>query len=379
MKPTSVLSLLFATFASSVMAQDNPVLVTDVVTSDKVSSVMKTITIPGQCADYSLYSFETSPYYVAFHGSRNCALYTARSSGLVSNIVIEWINNSGKDKTIVFYSKGEPYSKRSELYDVNTRGTEIGRINRTSLTTSTDYSDKVEFDNPYRHWGMAVESEDVNLARIIVTWKLAYTRENITPGNLGTICLPYDVAKEQLGGVKLYSIAGKAIIDGTEAIVCDEEDHIEAGRPYLFTSESSSLFLLYSNPQSCATEQKGTNGFYGNLEATTVGDLRNGGDDDVYVVSGNSIKKATDAVGIGANRAYIRRSQLLDLGQDVASSSRFLLSEKGFAPFGGGYTTALSSLSDNSASDAGAVYDLNGRPAAAAKGIVVRKGRVQMQ
>lgn len=379
MKPTSVLSLLFATFASSVMAQDNPVLVSDEIKNGSRNEKIHTQKISSKVADYSYSVMADYGNYSYLSYIATSALYTTRSFGLVDNVVVEWADGFGRDEDLVFYGKEQNYSSRGDLYDKEKRGIEIGRIHRTANASATDYIDKVEFGNSYRYFGMAVESNDVNLAKITVTWKLAYTRENITPGNLGTICLPYDVAKEQLGGVKLYSIAGKATIDGTEAIVCDEEDHIEAGRPYLFTSESSSLFLLYSNPQSCATEQKGTNGFYGNLEATTVGDLRNGGDDDVYVVSGNSIKKATDAVGIGANRAYIRRSQLPDLGQDAASSSRFLLSEKGFAPFGGGYTTALSSLSDNSASDAGAVYDLNGRPAAAAKGIVVRKGRVQMQ
>lgn len=377
MKSPLVLSFLFTAFVYSAQAQVNPVLVSDVVKDGTNIATNHTKTIQGQVANYSFTVLADYGTHSLLAKKTKSALFTTSSSGLVDNVIIEWVHSSGLNQEIIFYGKDNSYTTRNDLYDDN-RGVEIGRILRTSRATPTDYADKVEFSKPYfRYFGMAVETDDVNLTKITVTWKLAYSRENVTPDKLGTICLPYNVEKEQLEGVTLYDVVGKTSTNEKEAIVCEEVDHIEAGKPYLFTSTSDALFLLYSNESSYTTEQKGTNGFYGNFTATTAGALRGGGTDDIYVVSGNAIKKAGDAVNIGANRAYIRRSELPVLTLEPASQRRYVLTEDGFAPYGDNCLTSGSLLQDSSFAPSSSVYDVHGRRVSAThRGIVVQEGRV---
>lgn len=303
------------------------------------------------------------------------AIYVRESSGVLYGLGVEVFTGSGYSGTVNVYGKNTSYNGYLDFYE-DRKGFLIGNL---KFSKNDNLQSITSIPQDYRYWGIAHEQNDSNISKITVTWKLAYSRENVTPNNLGTICLPYNVEKEQLEGMTLYDIVGKTTIYGHEAVVCEEVDHIEAGKPYLFTSVSNSLFLLYSNESSYTTKQKGTNGFYGNFTATTAGALRGDGEGDIYVVSSNAIKKAGDDVNIGANRAYIRRSELPVLTSEPASQSqrRYVLTEDGFAPYGDNCLTSGSLLQDSSSAPSSSVYDVHGRRVSAThRGIVVQEGRV---
>lgn len=370
MKAPFVLSVLFAVSAFSAKAQVNPVLVSDEIT---FSSFQANKHFTSSVARYAYGGMAIEGSYFPFIWSK-CAIYVTESSGALYSIAVGVLNSSGYNGEIAVYGKNTAYTGYLNFYN----GGEGSLIRNVKFSQSNTLQSITDIPQDYRYCGIAHVEGDSYISKITITWKLGYARENIAPGNLGTICLPYDVEKGQLLGVRIYSVVGKVVKDGAEAVVCDEVDHIEAGKPYLFTSESSSLFLLYSNPERYTSEQKGANGFYGNFTATTIGELRNGGNDDFYVVADNAIRKAADDVKIGANRAYFRKSELPDMSQELASSSRFILSENGFAPFDNGHATTISSPHETSASAVG--FDLYGRRVSATdKGIVVRKGRVQVR
>lgn len=369
MKSPLVLSFLFTAFVYSAQAQVNPVLVSDVVTGGLFTNNKYTSNI-AQYACGGVTAIENA--YISLTWDKS-AIYVRESSGVLYGLGVEVFTGSGYSGTVNVYGKNTSYNGYLDFYE-DRKGFLIGNL-KFSKTDNLQSITSIPQD--YRYWGIAHEQNDSNISKITVTWKLAYSRENVTPNNLGTICLPYDVEKEQLEGMTLYDVVGKTTINDHEAVVCEEVDHIEAGKPYLFTSTSDALFLLYSNESSYTTEQKGTNGFYGNFTATTAGALRGGGTDDIYVVSGNAIKKAGDVVNIGANRAYIRRSELPVLTLEPASQRRYVLTEDGFSPYGDNCLTSGSLLQDSSFAPSSSVYDVHGRRVSAThRGIVVQEGRV---
>lgn len=371
MKNPLVLSVLFATFSHIAHAQENPVLVSDVLTGSSFVNKQHTSSI----AQYVCGNATTIEDAYISLTQPQCAIYVKKSSGVLSSIAVEVLQSSGYSGEINIFGKNHAYTGYKNFYE-ELQGSLIGNI---KFSQSNNLQSITNIPQDYRYWGIAHVNGDSNISKITVTWKLAYSRENVTPNNLGTICLPYDVEKEQLEGMTLYDVVGKTTNNDKEAVVCEEVDHIEAGKPYLFTYTSDALFLLYSNESSYTTKQKGTNGFYGNFTATTAGALRGDGEDDIYVVSGNAIKKAGEAVNIGANRAYIRRSDLPVLTSEPASQSqrRYVLTEDGFAPYGDNCLTSGSLLQDSSSAPSSSVYDVHGRRVSAThRGIVVQEGRV---
>lgn len=369
MKYKFILTTLLSGYAFVAMAQANPVLVSDEITAGKFGKNL-VFDSPITLAQYKYYGYGLDNVLIPFDHD-NSALYVTKSQGVLHKLEI--VYNYGMRATNV-YGKNTPYEKAVNLYNSQDQGTPIAFSQETSPVSIDN------FDEPYRYFGIAKGGDFLlQLIRVNVTWKLAYSRENVTPNNLGTICLPYDVEKEQLEGMTLYDVVGKTSTNEKEAIVCEEVDHIEAGKPYLFTSTSDALFLLYSNESSYTTEQKGTNGFYGNFTATTAGALRGDGEDDIYVVSSNAIKKAGEDVNIGANRAYIRRSELPVLTSEPASQSqrRYVLTEDGFAPYDDNCLTSGSLLRYSFSAPSSHAYDVHGRRVSAThRGIVVQEGRV---
>lgn len=370
MKYKFILATLLSGYSCAAMAQVNPVPVSDEITAGKFGKNL-VFDSPITLAQYKYYGYALDNVLIPFDHD-NSALYVTKSQGVLHKLEI--VYNNGMRATNV-YGKNTPYEKAVNLYNSQDQGTPIAFSQETSPVSIDN------FDEPYRYFGIAKGGDSqLQLIRVNVTWKLAYSRENVTSGYLGTICLPYDVEAEQLKGVTVYSVVGKTTIDGQVAIVCEEVESMEAGQPYLFATKGSSLFLLYSNPESYKSEPMSSGGFCGNFVQTQAGTLRNDGDDDVYVVSNNQIRKAGDDVNIGANRAYFRMNALPDLTEGIpaASSPRFVLSESGFAPFGGEHPTLVETPS--ALMPASATYDLSGRQVHQMQpGISIRGGKKRLE
>lgn len=132
--------------------------------------------------------------------------------------------------------------------------------------------------------------------------ELIYTREDLTIGRFGTICLPKAVTPEDITGARFYSIAFALKNTNGEitSILLDEETSgLQAGKPYLFCATATTMTLNYSG--FAVEEPVEANGLVGNLDAEEV-NVPTG----KYVLSNNQIRKVAGGTAtVAQNRAYI--------------------------------------------------------------------------
>ena len=146
-------------------------------------------------------------------------------------------------------------------------------------------------------------------------------REYSTAGKFGTICLPYRAA---VAGARIYKIVGA----NSSAIGLDPvEGLLEPGTPYIYIGTDTHgqnnegkvcnvNFFRADLSQYDVTAPIDANGLVGTFTGTTVPQ-----GDDILVLKNDKLYYTTGAtVSLGANRAYIDRSQI----QDVAAGRLFL-------------------------------------------------------
>ena len=123
---------------------------------------------------------------------------------------------------------------------------------------------------------------------------LAYSRD-VTVGNYGTVCVPYAVTSPQ-GGV-FFRVAGyQGASDAPTAIVFEEVESLEAGKPYLFRATAGQISLGYTG--DAAAEAGSENGLVGTFSDCSV-------ESGKYVISDNKVQKCGEGCSIAAYRAYI--------------------------------------------------------------------------
>lgn len=171
-----------------------------------------------------------------------------------------------------------------------------------------------------------------------------YTREGLTAGNFATIVLNF--TPEATTGIgQLYSIAGKVSDEGGNPlyIVLQKETAIEAGVPYIFQADATTIKATapgtaasVSKPKNYEIELIGeysydyvflNNGLQGTFAETETKDLGEWGFDDdfndvfnaynVYLISDNKVKKAAEGSTVAANRAYILMDEVPEVTGDV--------------------------------------------------------------
>ena len=125
-----------------------------------------------------------------------------------------------------------------------------------------------------------------------------YIRE-VTPGQYGTLCLPYSVSAGDYDGAEFFSIVGKTLTgDEVTGIIVERTDSLEAGQPYIYSATGGRLVAVYGQ-RSVTTPAENSNGLIGTFTGTTVGE-------GMYLLTDNTVKQTGAAGGsIGANRAYI--------------------------------------------------------------------------
>ena len=168
-----------------------------------------------------------------------------------------------------------------------------------------------------------------------------YTREGLTAGNFGTIVLNFP--PETVTGIgQLYSIAGKVSDEGGNPlyIVLQEETAIEAGVPYIFQADATTITATAPSTAASVAEpknyeidweswtttilNKGLQGTFKDIETKDLGEW--GVDDDyndvfnpynVYLISDNKVKKAAEGSTVAANRAYLLMDEVPEVTGDV--------------------------------------------------------------
>lgn len=367
------LTVVACALAAGAKAQavDNHVYETDEITSDKlgVSSYYYNGKMQANGAAYKAYLQSASTAMVFDNSYTKNGIVVTSSNGILQKIVLTW-NDSYQSfvPTLDLYTQDAPYTQTSELPQTSEGNVAQIKYPNTEFIPNANHC----------YWGIKNNTSIVAyLSSISVTWQLAHIRESLTPSNLSTICLPYAVAKEDMQGIKAYSIAGKIIENGiVTSIVLLEETSIEAGMPYVFIPEEETICLKYSGAK--VTAAKSCNGLYGTLEKIDFATDPNYSE-DYYIFKNNGIHGASNKSGVNANRAYIRMNEVPVFSGSIPSNRRaIIISENGYDELNNGQPTSISVLAKGHWNNEDAAYDVSGRntsPLTSGPQIVIQNGK----
>ena len=194
-------------------------------------------------------------------------------------------------------------------------------------------------------------------------------REYTETGKFGTICLPY---KASYAGAEIYSISGK---DASGISLSKVTGLLEAGKPYFYmasdeigqnnegTVRNVNFFRADLAKYDVVTpiENNGLIGTFSLIKVAPQGD-------NFYVLSGNKLYYTTDAeVKVGANKAYINKSQIENKGGGAA---------KAFIDFDELEATGIDAVDTAKTLKGGKFYDLSGREVAnPTRGLYIVNGK----
>lgn len=149
-----------------------------------------------------------------------------------------------------------------------------------------------------------------------------YTR-NVASGNIGTICLSYDVDAADVKGAEFYSVLGKRTANGevVSVLFVKETEGLKAGVPYVFRPTADLLVVAYAEGTS-VDNPTCANGLYGSFAGESVAE-------GMYLLSGNKIVKCGTGSKIGANRAYINMDEVPEYSADSNVKPALEIGENG--------------------------------------------------
>lgn len=127
-------------------------------------------------------------------------------------------------------------------------------------------------------------------------------------GNLGTICLNYDVPVANRKGATFYDIEGS---DNSFVYFIEHTGDLEAGMPYVFQYEETNLLIQYGDEGDGS--EKHNNGLYGTLNGIEAGSGAGQGDQVLqgnYMLVQNKVRLCGTGCYLTPNRAYIVRSEV---------------------------------------------------------------------
>lgn len=149
-----------------------------------------------------------------------------------------------------------------------------------------------------------------------------YTR-NVASGNIGTICLAYDVDAADVKGAEFYSVLGKRTANGevVSVLFAKETEGLKAGVPYVFRPTADLLVVAYAEGTS-VDNPTSANGLYGSFAGESVAE-------GMYLLNGNKIVKCGTGSKIGANRAYINMDEVPEYSTDSNVKPALEIGENG--------------------------------------------------
>ena len=159
-------------------------------------------------------------------------------------------------------------------------------------------------------------------ATISMPFTDGYTR-NVASGNIGTICLAYDVDAADVKGAEFYSVLGKRTANGevVSVLFAKETEGLKAGVPYVFRPTADLLVVAYAEGTS-VDNPTSSNGLYGSFAGESVAE-------GMYLLNGNKIVKCGTGSKIGANRAYINMDEVPEYSADSNVKPALEIGENG--------------------------------------------------
>jgi uncharacterized protein YjdB len=135
-------------------------------------------------------------------------------------------------------------------------------------------------------------------APVYATGDIVYTRA-VTPGNLGTICLPFNVPAGKASGATFYTLAG---MDANGRIAFDEvtTGELVAGKSYLFQANAAEIVCYCGATSVPSPDNTGAmKGTFGYLKLTELS--------NIYYFADRALWSCADLteLSVPANRAYV--------------------------------------------------------------------------
>ena len=196
-----------------------------------------------------------------------------------------------------------------------------------SLPNPTQPTTTVVLGNPIREnylfggWyaesdfsGVVVTTVDENTdGTLYAKWvEHFYTRDDVTDGEYGTICLPY--ASSNYTGAEFYEVSWLRLEGANPGLYLDEVaagTTLEAGKPYIFRATGDLLTVYYEGDKVDAPVE-GVNGLTGTF--VEIRDLSSSDPSNIlegnYLIAQNKIWLCETSCILYPNRAYIKASGL---------------------------------------------------------------------
>lgn len=150
-------------------------------------------------------------------------------------------------------------------------------------------------------------TSSVDFAEVRVYMRPGYARTDMLGnGVLGTVCVPNNVAVEDIQGVTVYELMGREPQYGKIAFDEIVSGELEAGVPYVFQANGDKMVMFYGETKVDDPVDKG-NGMYGTFVDQTLTNL-----DDVYYFAQRALWSCVDltSLNLPANRAYVKLSEI---------------------------------------------------------------------
>lgn len=189
-----------------------------------------------------------------------------------------------------------------------------GEWTSLDIPLSTYASANIEWNNVFQFKFDQGDGSGELFVDNVYFWKAPdYTRDAmVVAGELGTICLPNNVALANASGANFFELAGK---NAEGKIVFDQvTTELEAGVPYVFQATANEINIFYGSTHVDNPVDAG-NGMYGTFSQVVLsGSELN----DVYYFAQKALWSCADLIAnsetltIPANRAYIKLSEIPD-------------------------------------------------------------------
>ena len=212
----------------------------------------------------------------------------AFAQGDYLSLTISGYNGTAKTGETTFYLADYRSEDASEHYALDTWKwldlSGLGEVTRLEFSMFTTKSDEYGFTTPTyfcldNFGGVAP----------------AYTRENLTVGNYGTICLPRDVAAGDYSGAEFYQVVERT----SDYITLEEVTELAAGQAYIFAATATTLTCTYSGSTVAAPAPASTaNVLQGVFDDGTV-------PSGMWFLHNNKLYLSDGSNAVGANRAYL--------------------------------------------------------------------------
>ena len=153
-----------------------------------------------------------------------------------------------------------------------------------------------------------------------------FTREGLTPGDYGTVCLP--MGSPEFAGAEFYRVAGKELDTNDEPIdiVIESVNSIEPGVPYIFQATAEIMVLHNEGTYADEPDNSQSNGLIGSYTEEDIADSPNN-----YILHDNQLYKVNNSK-VGAYRAYFDFSQMSEYDESVPAAGAQRRMNVGRAP-----------------------------------------------